>query len=59
MKYYWEAKADYRDGTTVEILFDYNEQVEDDVQQYEIESWLIERHPGCFWYSVNFVCDEE
>ena len=56
---YWEARADYEDGTTVEKHFDYDEQVDDDIQQYEIESWLIERHPGCTWYSVNIVYEDE
>ena len=51
----WEARAEYADGTTVERLFEYNDRRSDNDQQYELECWLIERHPGCTWYSVNYV----
>lgn len=53
----WEAKAEYADGTTVERLFDYisGSIRQDNQAQYDIECWLIERHPDCIWYSVNYV----
>ena len=51
----WEARAEYEDGTSVERYFDYRTDMSDGDQQYELECWLIERHPGCTWYSVNFV----
>lgn len=51
----WEARTEYEDGTTIERLFDYSETVSDNEQQYNIECWLIERHPGCTWYSVNYI----
>lgn len=50
----WEARADYADGTTVERLFADNGRSDSD-QQYAIECWLLERHPDCTWYSVNYV----
>ena len=54
---YWEAIAEYEDGTRVERLFAYNEHRPDGDQEYELECWLIERHPGCTYYSVNFVSE--
>ena len=51
----WEARAEYEDGTSVERYFDYRTDMSDGDQQYELECWLIERHPVCTWYSVNFV----
>lgn len=51
----WEARATYEDGTEVERYFDYNEYKDEDEQQWELECWLIERHEGCTWYSVNYV----
>ena len=49
----WEANAEYADGTTVQRFFACNENVGEKEQQYNIERWLIERHPDCIWYSVN------
>ena len=49
----WEARAEYADGTTVERLFEYHGN--DAEEQYLIECWLIERHEGCIWYSVDYV----
>ena len=45
----WEAKAEYADGTTVERTFDYisGSIRQDNQAQYDIECWLIERHPDC------------
>lgn len=51
----WEARAEYTDGTTCERYFDDNGSPEQ-VQQYDLESWLVTRHPDCTWYSVNW-CD--
>lgn len=53
----WEARAEYADGTTVERLFAYSESTADGEQQYAIECWLLERHPDCTWYSVNYIAD--
>lgn len=52
----WEARAEYADGTSIERLFADNGQSDAD-QQYSIECWLIERRPGCTWYSVNWMED--
>jgi hypothetical protein len=51
----WIAKAEYADGTTVERLFAYNDSQSESDQQYQIECWLIERHEGCIWYSVDYT----
>ena len=55
----WEARAEYADGTSVERLFEYHGGSirEENQEQYDIECWLIERHPDCTWYSVNYVED--
>ena len=55
----WEARAEYEDGTTVERLFADDLTVGEAEMQYRLECWLIERHPGCTWYSVNYVFIEE
>ena len=57
----WVARADYADGTSIEKTFAYNEQGNYHLEcerQYELEAWLIERHEGCIWYSVDYVDDE-
>lgn len=54
----WEAKAQYKDGTAVDRLFEYNENQPESEQQYQIECWLIERHDGCTWYSVDCLLVE-
>lgn len=51
----WEARAEYADGTTVERYFEYDEYRNENEQQYDIECWLIERHPNCTWYSVSYI----
>lgn len=51
----WEAVAEYADGSSVRRLFSNNENMSDNEQQYEIECWLIGRHEGCTWYSVNWI----
>ncbi|MBQ1291367.1 MAG: hypothetical protein IIY28_08475 [Lachnospiraceae bacterium] len=51
----WEARAEYEDGTWIDQYFDYNDRKSDADQQYEIECWLLERHPKCTWYSVDYV----
>ena len=53
----WEARAEYADGTSVERHFAYDERRAESDQQYEIECWLIERHPNCTWYSVDFILE--
>ena len=52
---YWEARAEYADGTTVEKNFSYNDRRDDNDQQYDIECWLVERHPNITWMSENIV----
>ena len=52
----WVAKAEYADGTTVSRLFDDNGTNDMD-QQYEIETWLINRHADCTWCSVVWIND--
>ena len=52
---YWEARAEYADGTKIERNFAYDERRNDSDQQYDIEAWLIERHADCTYYSVNIV----
>ena len=54
---YWEARAIYEDGTEIERMFDYNYDLTENDQVYEIECWLLERHEGCTWYSVDWVND--
>lgn len=55
----WEARAEYEDGTTIERLFADQPDVDDNEMQYRLESWLICKHPGCTWYSVNYIYEEE
>lgn len=56
----WIAVAEYADGTRVEKSFSYDEngiyQAECE-RQYEIESWLISKHPDCIFYSVSYTED--
>ena len=59
MKPMWEARAEYADGTEVSKLFPYSEYTTEEVQQHRLESWLIDRHPDCTWYSVNYIEIEE
>lgn len=51
----WEARAEYADGTTIERYFEPNENIGEYEDQYKLECWLVERHPDCTWYSVNWV----
>lgn len=50
----WEARADYADGTRVIRYFEDDGRNDAD-QQYDLECWLIERHPDCTWYSVCWI----
>lgn len=54
----WEARAEYEDGTTIERLFCDNPSMSDEDRQYQLECWLVERHPGCVWYSVNWLQED-
>lgn len=54
----WEAVAEYSDGTSVRRLFQYSATVNENQQQYDIECWLLDRHPGCTFYSVNYIEEE-
>ena len=51
----WEARAEYADGTTVSRYFEYDDRRPESEQQYDIECWLIDRHPDCTWYSVDYI----
>ena len=54
----WECKAEYADGTTVVRHAPYLENGSYEAEcdrQYELECWLLNYHPGCTWYSVNYV----
>lgn len=51
----WEARAEYADETSCELYFERNERYTENEDQYNIECILIERHPGCTWYSVNWM----
>ena len=57
---YWEARAEYADGSEVckNIPYIPGSIRQDNQEQYEIECDLISRgenHGGCTWYSVNYV----
>lgn len=54
----WEAYAEYSDGTSVRRLYAYQDRISDNDQQYNLECWLIGRHPGCTFYTVNFIEEE-
>ena len=57
----WFAVAEYADGTYIEEYFPYMEHDSYSAEcdrQYELESWLIERHDGCTYYSVG-VCEAD
>jgi len=55
---YWEAVGRYDDGTEIVKYFPYyedgNYSAEAD-RQYSLENWIIDAHPGCNFYSVNYV----
>ncbi len=58
MKEFWEARATYSDGTEIEKRFPYTaagDYRKEAKEQHKYENWLIEAHPGCEWYSVNYV----
>lgn len=50
----WEARAEYADGSSVLRYFESEPHKNENDEQFEIESWLISRHDGCVWYSVNW-----
>lgn len=58
---YWEARAEYADGTEVckNIPYIPGSIRQDNEEQYRIECELIEEignsHGGCTWYSVNYA----
>lgn len=59
---YWEARAEYADGSEVckHIPYISGSIRQDNQEQYDIECALIERgndHGGCTWYSVTYVED--
>lgn len=51
----WEARATYADGSEICEYFESNPYKKESDEQYELESWLIERNKECTWYSVNWV----
>ena len=56
----WNAVAEYADGTRIEKNSPYyedgNYQAECE-RQYELETWLIEQHEQCTFYSVDYIED--
>ena len=54
----WEAIAEYSDGTKIRRLFYYRHGVSESEQQYDIECWLLGRHEGCTFYTVNYIQEE-
>lgn len=55
---YWEVRADYADGSHVDLLYAYDDNMAEEEQQFRYEEWLLSRHPDCTWYSVNLVYAE-
>ena len=53
----WEARAKYADGSEIEQFFCEDPDKNENEQQYDIECWLLERYPGCTWYSVNWISE--
>jgi hypothetical protein len=55
----WEARAEYADGTSFDKRFPSNATTykEEQLEQAELESMLVDRHEGCIFYSVNWVDD--
>ena len=51
----WLAEAEYEDGTSVSRLFEPNDSIHEDEDQFRLEEWLLSRHPGCTWYSVTWI----
>ena len=51
----WEARAEYEDGTSVCRYFEANENISEAEDEYRLEAWLLDRHPNCTWYSVNWI----
>lgn len=55
---FWLAIGRYDDGTEIEKKFPYLENGNynaEEQRKYELESWLIEQHEGCNFYSVDYV----
>lgn len=53
----WLAVGEYSDGYSIEKTFPFtatNYRAECE-QQHDIETWLIEHHDGCTYYSVVAV----
>ena len=55
----WLAEIRYTDGTSLERYFEDNPHKGDDDMQYDLECWLLERHPEkeVEWYSVSYIYD--
>lgn len=54
----WEARADYMSEDSIETIeryFEASATLPEEEDRYNIERWLIERRPGCVWYSVNWI----
>ena len=54
--YWWECRAEYADGTMKEYLRPAHDCNDD--EQFRLEEELINKHPDCIWYTVNFVIAE-
>ena len=57
MTYCWISYAEYADGSSIERTFPYIEEnsFSEQEKQYELEEYLITRHPDCIYYSVDVV----
>lgn len=58
MTEYWEAIAEYDDGTRIEKRFPYHEggnYEQENERQYQLEEWLLQAHDGCTFYTINYV----
>ena len=54
---HWTARARYKDGTEINTTFKYRaggDYYKEEEEQYKIECYLIEAHPDCVWYSVDY-----
>lgn len=58
-KWHWVASARYEDGTSIEQRFEPQTDISEFDDQYNLECWLIGRHEGCIWYSVDVEYETE
>lgn len=55
----WECRAQYTDGSTIDVVRLPKPDLTEAEDQYRLEAWLIDK-PGktCLWYSVNWIEEE-